>query len=202
MDEIFEYDNFENEIIWCYKDVGGGRNTPYYKKKHDTILWYSKTQNYQANEIARGNLSESTIKVYGKHFEDGKLTYRKLQEVYPKTFETRMKQGRVPKDIDEIWLNVSSGKQLEDWWIDINPLRIRKQGSKLKDAYLYSTQKPKPLLERIIKTGSNENDIVADFFMGSGTTGEVALQLGRKFIGCDIGDRACQITEERIEKIT
>ena len=54
---------------------------------------------------------------------------------------------------------------------------------------LYNTQKPKALLQRIIETSSNKGDIVADFFMGSGTTGEVALELGRKFIGCDIGGK-------------
>lgn len=43
--------------------------------------------------------------------------------------------------------------------------------------------------------------MVADFFMGSGTTCEVALELGRKFVGCDIGDKACQITKERINKL-
>ena len=50
-----------------------------------------------------------------------------------------------------------------------------------------------------INTSSNENDIVADFFMGSGTTGEVALELNRKFIGCDIGERAFEITNKRLE---
>ena len=70
-----------------------------------------------------------------------------------------------------------------------------------KEKIGYTTQKPKALLERIIKVSSNKESIIADFYMGSGTTGEVALELGRKFIGCDIGDKACQITKERIEKI-
>jgi DNA modification methylase len=65
----------------------------------------------------------------------------------------------------------------------------------------YDTQKPKKLLERIVDSSSNKEDIVADFFMGSGTTGEVALELGRKFIGCDIGERACEITKNRLDKI-
>jgi DNA modification methylase len=69
-----------------------------------------------------------------------------------------------------------------------------------KERLNYDTQKPKTLLERIIKVSSNEGNIVADFFMGSGTTGEVALELGRKFIGCDISERACEITKERLEK--
>ena len=51
----------------------------------------------------------------------------------------------------------------------------------------------------MIKASSNEGDLVADFYMGSGTTCEVALELGRKFIGCDINPRAIEITKERIK---
>ncbi len=69
-----------------------------------------------------------------------------------------------------------------------------------KERVNYSTQKPKRLLESIINASSNKGDIIADFYMGSGTTGEVALELGRRFIGCDISEKACQITKERIEK--
>jgi len=81
---------------------------------------------------------------------------------------------------------------IEDVWDDI---------SFLKNGVVYNTQKPKALLQRIIETSSNKGDIVADFFMGSGTTGEVALELGRKFIGCDIGERACEITKNRLDKL-
>lgn len=62
----------------------------------------------------------------------------------------------------------------------------------------YDTQKPKALLERIIKASSNEGDLVADFFMGSGTTCVVAKELGRKYIGCDIGEKAYSIATNRI----
>ena len=65
----------------------------------------------------------------------------------------------------------------------------------------YDTQKPKALIERIIKASSNEGDLVCDFYLGSGTTCEVALELGRRFIGCDINPRAIEITKERIEGV-
>lgn len=64
----------------------------------------------------------------------------------------------------------------------------------------YNTQKPKALLERIIKVSSKKGDIVADFFMGSGTTCVVAKELGRKYIGCDINPRAVEIAENRINE--
>jgi len=64
----------------------------------------------------------------------------------------------------------------------------------------YFSQKPKLLLKRIIKMCSNERDIVADFFCGSGTTGVVAKELNRKYILCDINPKAIEISEERLEE--
>lgn len=97
----------------------------------------------------------------------------------------------------------SSGKiinySIEDTWncsdFDVlNSINIMSFHQKV-----YDTQKPKPLLERIIKASSNENDMVADFFMGSGTSGVEAVKLNRSFIGCDISERAIKISMERIE---
>ena len=69
-----------------------------------------------------------------------------------------------------------------------------------RNGILYKTEKPKALIERIIKASSNEGDVVADYYLGSGTTCEVALELGRNFIGCDINPRAIEITKERIKR--
>jgi DNA modification methylase len=198
LDEIFGSKCFRNEILWCYRDVGGGRNPPFYKRKHDSIYWYSKNEECQINELGRGSLSEETLKVYGRHFVDGKLTYRRLQEVYPQTFETRRKQGRVPENLDEVWLDAESGKQLEDWWTDINPLRIRKREAVLAEAHLYPTQKPEALIERLIKTVANDGDLVADFFCGSGTVASVAEKCGLKWIACDLGKFAIHATRKRL----
>jgi DNA modification methylase len=83
---------------------------------------------------------------------------------------------------------------MTDWWIDIsliaNPVNKEYTG--------YDTQKPKALIERIIKASSDEGDIVADFFCGSGTTGVVAKELNRKYILCDISPRAIEISKERL----
>ena len=62
----------------------------------------------------------------------------------------------------------------------------------------YPTQKPKALLERLIKASSNEGDVIADFYLGSGTTAVVAHELGRDFIGCDINENAISITKQRL----
>ena len=81
------------------------------------------------------------------------------------------------------------------WDIDIVPNK-----SKAQRIY-YNTQKPKELLERIIKASSNEGDIVADFFCGSGTSLVVAKELGRNYIGCDINPKAIEITNNRLMEI-
>lgn len=83
----------------------------------------------------------------------------------------------------------------KDYW-NINP--VTKDGNEKTG---YSTQKPKALLERIIKASSNEGDLVADFYCGSGTSLVVAKESGRNYIGCDINQRAVDITEERLKKI-
>ena len=86
-------------------------------------------------------------------------------------------------------------KKMTDIW-DVPALN-----NMAKERIGYNTQKPKALLERIIKASSNEGDIVADFFCGSGTTGVVAKELGRKYILCDINPRAIEITEQRLSEI-
>ena len=62
----------------------------------------------------------------------------------------------------------------------------------------YDTQKPEALLERIIKASSNEGNLVADFFCGSGTMAAVAEKLGRKWIVCDLGKFAIHTTRKRL----
>jgi len=63
---------------------------------------------------------------------------------------------------------------------------------------MYTTQKPKELIERIIKASSNEGDVVADYYLGSGTTAKVCKDLNRNFIGCDINPKAIEITKSRL----
>jgi len=67
---------------------------------------------------------------------------------------------------------------------------------------IYSTQKPKALIERIIKASSNEGDTVADYYLGSGTTAVVCRELNRNFIGCDINPNAIEITKSRLDALS
>jgi DNA modification methylase len=67
---------------------------------------------------------------------------------------------------------------------------------------IYATQKPKALIERIIKASSNEGDTVADYYLGSGTTAVVCKELNRNFIGCDINPKAIEITNARLDAVS
>ena len=99
------------------------------------------------------------------------------------------------------WIKLSvAGKS--NFKLDVNGAFISNVWETTVETYhsrIYDTQKPKPLLERIIKSSSNEGDVVADFFCGSGTSLVVAKELGRNYIGCDINPRAVEITNQRLE---
>ena len=86
LDEIFGEKNFVNEIVWCYQDIGS-RQTNYFKKKHDNILFYQKSDKRNFN-VLRQAMSESTIKRFEKYFDqDGKITYQKLKDTNPGVFK-------------------------------------------------------------------------------------------------------------------
>lgn len=191
MDEVFGPNNFIDEIVWGYEDIGS-RAVKYFKRKHDTILMYSKTQSDErVFNIMRKCLSESTIKRYQPYFdEEGKISYQKLKETNPGVFA---KLKGIPEDLSQPWLDINNGAPLSDWWVDISALK-----NGFAESTAYPTQKPEALLERIILASSNPGDIVFDCFMGSGTTQAVAMKLGRKFLGADINLGAIQTTAKRL----
>lgn len=193
MDEVFGSINFVNEVVWTYEDIGS-RAVNYFKRKHDTILVYQKS-NQRTFNIMRKRLSDSTIKRYESYFdENGQITYFKLKETNPGVFK---KLKGVPKNLNEVWLDINNGQPLNDWWTDISPLK-----NGFNEYTNYPTQKPEALLERIIMASSNPGDIVFDCFMGSGTTQAVAMKLKRKFIGSDINLGAIQTTIKRLNNIS
>ena len=189
MDDIFKKGNFRNEIIWCYRDIGS-RTTSYFKRKHETLLVYSKSETWIHN-VQRGKIAESTRKRYEEYFdENDQITYAALKKSNPGVFA---KLKGIPQDLNEIWMDAKHGAQLADWWTDISPL---KHG--FNESINYPTQKPEALIERIIKASSNPGNLVFDCFMGSGTTQAVAMKLGRRFIGADINLGAVETTIKRL----
>ena len=191
MDSIWGKNNFLNEIIWCYRDIGS-KTTQYFKKKHDVLLTYSKSQIWTHN-VQRGEIAESTRKRYQKYFDsNNQITYAALQESNPGVFA---KLKGIPEDLNDVWLDAKRGAQLTDWWVDISPLK-----SGFNESTGYPTQKPVDLLKRIIQTSSNDGDIVFDPFCGCATTMVVADREKRDWIGIDISAKAAELVVERIKE--
>ena len=169
MDEVFDADNFRNEIVWCYTGPGSP-NMRQFKRKHDIIFWYSKGDTWVFNE------------------DDMRIPYKDPNQ----TLRSAMDAGQgINKEEAEKYRQ--RGKVLETWWTDI-ALAVRSPRERLG----YPTQKPIKLLERIIKASSVPGDIVLDPFCGSGTTGAAAENLSRKWIMSDLGRFAIHTSRKRL----
>lgn len=175
MDEVFGADRFLNEIAWCYQ--GTGKTVTQYKRKHDTLLFYSKSGEWKFNARAVGTpFGEKQKKKFSGKDENG---YYK---------EYRHADGKVYRK----YLQDDDFLPCNDWWSDIFVIQDH------SERVGYPTQKPEALIERVIKASSDPGDIVFDCFMGSGTTQAVAMKLGRRFIGADINLGAIQTTTKRL----
>ena len=177
MDEIFGQ-NFEREIIWSFDTKSGYKSAVNnWIRSHDTILYYSKDRKQ---------------KIFNKQF----LPY---DEKYLTRFKKVDVDGRKYRDDrgsgEKQYLDELQGVPVSDVWGDIKSF----QQDATSGEYLnYPTQKRESLLNRIIQASSNEGDLVADFFCGSGTTGAVAEKLGRKWIMADLGKFAIHTTRKRM----
>jgi DNA modification methylase len=178
MDEIFGTKNFRREIVWNRGGASGGKAAANnFIHNHDTILYYAKSDTFIFNKQYE-NYSEEYIKErFTNDDNDGKGPYRL--------------QGS-GSNLRKQYLSESKGKAVTDVW-DISDLNVM-----ASDKMDYPTQKPKELLERVIEASSNEGDLVADFFCGSGTTLSVAEKLGRKWIGTDLGKFGIHTSRKRM----
>ncbi len=226
LDEVFGSENFINEIIWK-RSANTSSIGKILKRAHDTIFYYSKNSNYIFNFL-RKPLSAESLKIYSREDEKGRhrlvplmvsgrrngqtgqpwrgvdpnrrgqngmhwvTTHEKLEAyeskgliVWPKT------EGALPNL--KYYLEDNPGVVLSDLWDD-----IAATGASRAESLDYPTQKPEALLERIINTSSNEGDLIADFFIGSGTSLAVAEKLNRKWIGSDLGKFGVHTSRKRM----
>lgn len=172
LDAIFGKQNFRNEIVWAY--TGPSNTKRWFPKKHDYILWYSKSDDWKFNinnvRVPYTSGLHNTGTVFGK--TDG--------------------------DNAEVRLREKTGKPVEDWWTDIGSgAHISK-----KERVGYPTQKPLALYERIVKASSNEGDIVLDPFAGCATTTVAAQRLNRRWVAMDIWEGAHEIVLQRMRNET
>ncbi len=174
MDEIFGKNNMVNEIIWHYRRWSNVAST--FQKMHDNILLYRKSDKAKFNMLYQDYSHPEWIEDTVRGFVDGKLV------------RLRDDAGDyIKRDKENI------GVPMHDVWTDINFI-----GPTAQERIGYATQKPKALIERIIKTSSDEGDLIADFFLGSGTTLTASEELGRHWIGCELGKVGIQVTRARL----
>ena len=224
MDEIFGRERFINQIVWrrqtAHSDIGQG--SQHMGRIHDVVLLYSKGPSYVWN-MQYQPYSDDYVNSFYKHVdpENGRR-YRlsditgpggaskgnpryeflgvtrywrfkreRMEELYAQGKIIQTKPGTVPAQ--KRYLDEMPGVPLQDLWLDINAVQPQ-----AAERLGYDTQKPEALLERVIKVSSDPNDIVADFFSGSGTTAAVAERLGRRWIASDLSRFAIHTARKRL----
>lgn len=196
MDEIFGKDNFRNELVWHYQTYQGQVKS-YFPRKHDTILFYSKTSN-PIFHLLKDDNPEQTI-----DFTRWNAYLNENNEImgdnYPKTdsrfkgyYNRFVKEHHRKPGKGDVILRIE-GNTIDSVW-DVKAVDPKNKDERVG----YATQKPKELLKRVIKASTNEGSLVGDFFMGSGTTGAVAEELGRRWVMSDLGKPATMITRKRL----
>lgn len=213
LDEIFGSGNFVSEIIW--KRTTAHFTAERFASVHDSIYQFSKGSRFVFNKPDVEH-EEKYLEVKYK-YEDAKGKYR-LSDASgaghgpPRVFAGKLypppigrhwpSQEYIDENADEYVVGEDGmpqkksrlrGATVGSVWSDISPVN-----SQAEERLGYPTQKPEALLERIIKANSNEGDLVADFFVGSGATAAVAEKFGRKWIGADLGKFAIHTTRKRI----
>jgi len=171
MDDVFGYNNFQNEIIWYYKNSALKAKSNKFRQNTDTIIYYAKEK--------------------GKHIwndvfekcEPYKNSKHKFNQKTKKAERLRNEQGKIEYFMIE--------ERKCDNLMQINALNSSENLG-------YATQKPKELIKRFVLASTNEGDVVADYYLGSGTTAKVCQELNRNFIGCDLNPKAIEITKARL----
>jgi adenine-specific DNA-methyltransferase len=223
LDEIFGRDMFRNEIIWKRR-TGTASSNNSFGVQTDTLFWFSKSDGYFYKPQYRREVSPELIaEKFNKVDEDGKrywsgdlgnpadrpnLKYEYKGHKPPKNGwavsldvmqrmddENRLLFPKAPggRLRRKMFLEDWSGFPIQNLWDDISPVQ-----SQAKERLDYATQKPEKLLERIIQSCSPEHGIVADFFVGSGTTAAAAERSGRRWIVSDLGKPSTMVTRKRL----
>jgi len=201
------YDNFTfNQLFRGLEDDQIKKNYVYVEKEDGTIIKLTKKQIDGIEPVSKGKRFR-TIPITNMNKNRPNLKYEflghtqvwakskdKLVEEYKQGLIIQAGDGTIP--VKKQYLESNKGVKVNDLWIDIAPV----QGGSLENTG-YPTQKPEKLLSRIIESSSDGNDIIADFFCGSGTTLAVAEKLGRRWIGSDLGRFAIHTTRKRLLQI-
>ncbi|GAA9220336.1 site-specific DNA-methyltransferase [Helicobacter pylori] len=199
MDEIFKRENFRSEIIWRMGFLSGYKTAAKkYIRNHDTILFYSKSDNYLFNKTYIENkdfLQLLTKNEVQNAFKKFSFPQEKVDDFL--TFINHENRGE-KYPLEDTW---NSNK-----WDKLNSIAIDSSVSRVDETIAiddenFKGQKPEALISRILEVSTNENDLVLDFFAGSGTTCAVAHKMKRRYIGIEQMDYIETITKERLRKV-
>ena len=191
LNEIFGEDNFKNELIWSYRIQGVGKK--FWARKHDTIFFYTKSNVYNFKP-------EKEDVIYEKPFIDTKKIDCDLSKLTERNRKEIIDSINSNKALNPQFKNLIFDKYYNDVYVrDVWDSDYTKPLISGSTEYLrYPTQKPEGLMKRIINASSNDNDLVADFFSGSGSFIATAEKLNRKWIGCDLGKFAIHTSRKRL----
>jgi DNA modification methylase len=207
MDEIFGTSCFRNRIYRQHSRERGFFSN--FDSQVDIILYYVKDpKNFVFHEI-RGE-SKKIVPLFENGYLEGRDDIRYVDDkaidlksinkhwlISAAQFGNMIEAGEV-KIIDGLPYRFSNVIPVGNLW---NEQEMLDTYTRISVADAYDTPKPEAVLDRIIKVASDPGDTVADFFLGGGTTAVVAKKLGRKFIGCDISAKACEVTVGKIEAL-
>ena len=194
LDEIFGQNNFINEVVWRYGKMSNAQRK--FPQNHDTILIFAKSENYTFNPIRQADSEYKNRFI--RYVENNKVRFGSVKESTDKLILGRVRKiekslGRALVDDDVLFDFDSEFKTQDDVFYDISIIK-----GNAEEKVDYPTQKPEALLERLISAYSNEGDLVADFFCGSGTTLAVSEKYGRKWMGVDLGRFAIHTARKRL----
>jgi site-specific DNA-methyltransferase (adenine-specific) len=220
MDAVFSPKNFGNEIVWQRTNSKGLAFTRF-ARNHDIILRYTKSEKWTWNQPYTAHDPEYVSHFYRFKDADGRvyrladltnpnkdrpnLTYEllgvtrvwrwtkeRMMEAVKNGIVVQTKEGGVPQL--KRYLDEQEGNPVGDVWTDILPVQAQ-----ATEKLGYPTQKPEELLQRIILSGTNENDVILDPFCGCGTAISVAEKIKRQWIGIDITHLAISLMKHRLQ---
>lgn len=201
LDDVFGKNNFLGEVKWK-RAVSSGSSKSISKKfsaVDDSILHYNKGDTFKwipqylpYSEKYKKRFTERDER--GRFYWDNLKTYsqEKLESlIADDRIKLPLKPGKNPRYKN--YLHEGKGVVVDNMWTDIPPVN-----SQASQDTGYDTQKPEELISRIITATTEEGDLIADFFCGSGTTITTAEKLGRKWIGADLGRFAIHTSRKRL----
>ncbi len=224
LDTVFGARSFRNEIVW--KRTSAHSSARRYGPIHDTLLFYSKSDDYAWNQQRAGYSEEYLDRFYrhtdsdGRRYQLGDLTGRGVRHGetgLPWRGVDVTSKGRhwmvPPHELDRldsegrIYWPPKGGVPRYKRYLDEMPgvalqdfwHDIPPVQAHAKERLGYDTQKPLALLERIVQASSNEGDVVLDPFCGCGTAIVAAHKLNRRWIGVDITYLAITVMRERLQ---